>query len=55
MGNISFMHKLDALCEQRDQSTDVGEIIGNLPYLTYLGEKVNEFPKCLDLRLIERA
>ena len=46
------MHKLDALC---DQSTDDSDVRGNLPYLTYLSKKVDEFTKCLDLGFIERA
>jgi len=52
MGDISRMHKLEALC---GQLTDDSEIGGNLTYLTYLSEEVDEFPKCLDLGLIERA
>jgi len=52
MGDISLVHKVEALC---DQLTDDSELGGNLPYFTYLSEKVDKFPKCLDLRLIERA
>ncbi len=52
MGDILLMHKLEALC---DQLTDDSEIGGNLQYLTYLSEKVDKLPKCLDLGLVERA
>jgi len=52
MGDISLMHELEALCNQLTDDRGLG---GNLPYFTYLSEKVDKFSKCLDLRLIERA
>jgi hypothetical protein len=52
MGNVSFMHKSKAL---DDQLLDIGYRTWRRSYLTYLGEEVDEFPKRLHLRLIERA